>query len=120
MRRLVLGAALVLALVAGSAFTASSSVPRGSVGSHGASVAPNDVKPNECVSLDLADRVYGGSGTGGNDLVFGSGTVDGGSGDDCVVGSGGDDTLVGGPGNDVCVGNGGVDTFDPSCETTYP
>lgn len=120
MRRVVLGAALVLALVAGSAFTAASSVPRGSVGSHGASVTANEVKPNECAGLDLSDRVYGGSGTGGNDLVYGSGTVDGGSGDDCVVGGSGDDTLVGGAGNDVCIGNGGNDTFDPSCETTYP
>jgi Ca2+-binding RTX toxin-like protein len=119
-RRLGVGAALLLALVAGSAFTAASSVPRGSVGSHGSSVTANAVKPNECAGLDLADRVFGGSGAGGNDLVFGSGTVDGGSGDDCVVGSGGDDRLVGGSGNDVCIGNGGDDTFDASCETTYP
>ena len=93
-------------------------MPQTYVGSSGRVVTANDVKPPQCDGLDLADRASG-TGGAGNDLVYGSGTVSGGAGDDCVVGSPGDDTIDGGPGNDVCIGDGGNDTF-VNCETIYP
>ena len=105
-------------------------------------VTANQLKPAECVSLDLSNIVIlslGESSTDGNDLILGTDkrdTVDGGDGDDCIVGGdknndlsggngndiilGGDkrDTISGGAGNDICYGGGGNNAIT-TCETSY-
>ena len=48
---------------------------------------------------------------GGDDLVFASGEVDGGPGQDVIFGTLGNDRLNGGTGNDFLVGEGGDDTI---------
>ena len=98
---------LAVALVSVAAFTAANVVPATRVGSYGAAVSPNDLKPPECAALNLIEiRVSGGAG-GGNSLVLGTAGNDnlvGASGDDCLVGGAGNDSLKGNAGSDVCIG----------------
>jgi hypothetical protein len=110
---------VAIALVSVAAFAAANSVPATRVGSYGAAITPNVLKPPECAALNLVEiRVGGGSG-GGNSLVLGTAGNDnlvGASGDDCLVGGAGNDSLKGNAGSDVCIGGPGNDTFHDSCE----
>jgi len=114
-------AALIL-VSAADAFAAGLTVQPSNVGLQSIAVTANDIKPTACAALDLTDIITGSgtiTGTSGNDLILGSGgndSIDGGGGDDCIESGGGDDTLNGGDGTDVCIGGSGTDTFD-NCET---
>jgi hypothetical protein len=83
----------------------------------------NDLKPTECVGVDLQWLVVGSGtvqGSGANDLILASPTSDrllGQGGDDCLVAGGGKDVLIGGAGNDVCLGGPGTDRYS-DCERT--
>jgi Ca2+-binding RTX toxin-like protein len=60
------------------------------------------------------DLIYGKGtlqGGGGNDGLKGGGTLDGGSGNDSLTGTGGNETMIGGPGADVISAKGGNDTI---------
>lgn len=111
----------VLALT-GSVVAATSTVPPSLLGSDGATINANALKPGSCAGISL-DAVVTGSGTfaagNGAELVIGSAGVDSinaRNGDDCVLGGGGDDQLDGLGGTDVCIGGPGTDTF-VRCET---
>lgn len=116
---------LLVAATAVSVFTATNEVPPSRAGLEEKPAGPNDLKPPECDSITLTEKVSGSgtfSGTAAADLVVASAsadTVDGGDGSDCIVGGDGDDTLKGSAGTDVCIGGGGNDSFDPDCETTH-
>jgi hypothetical protein len=83
----------------------------------------NDLKPIDCVGIDLQSLVVGSGtvrGTPANDLILASPTSDrvsGQGGNDCLVGGGGNDQLTGGAGKDVCLGGPGTDVYS-GCETT--
>lgn len=83
----------------------------------------NDLKPTECVGIDLQTLVVGSGtvqGSTANDLILAGPTSDrvlGRGGDDCLVAGGGDDVLTGGAGNDVCLGGPGTDGYS-GCEVT--
>lgn len=122
--RVVLALSACLLLLASTlvALTAASSVPQTRAGDSSRSIGANDLKPSDCVSLNLTGLASGSgsvSGTDANDLVTGAAEADslaGGAGDDCLLGGAGDDQVDGGPGSDVCLGGPGTDAFT-SCET---
>lgn len=121
--RLTLAAAvLLLAAVAGFAFTASNTVPSTYVGRQQFAITANALKPAFCASLNLTNLVVGINGTAGNDLILGpstGSTIHGNGGVDCIVGGGGNDTIFGN-GNragDYCIGGPGTDTFK-QCQHT--
>jgi Ca2+-binding RTX toxin-like protein len=112
-----------LALAAGSAFTAASSVAPSRVGAGSLAQSANSLKPPECAGLNLTTiRTAGGPGGGSNQpsLVLGTPArdrINGGNGGDCILGGGGNDTLRGNGGVDVCIGGPGADSLHGSCET---
>lgn len=117
--------ALVLISVS-SAIAATNTVPTTWLDNQTKSVTPNDVKPFFCASLNLQNIITGSgtiNGTNGNDLILGSAaddTINASGGTDCILGGGGNDTINGDNGNDVCSGGGNAgDTF-ATCETTIP
>jgi Ca2+-binding RTX toxin-like protein len=74
--------------------------------------------PPLCAGM-IFDNIIVGSGDinggPGNDLIYGSSGDDkirGGMGDDCIIGGGGDDTLRGQNGDDVLVGGSGFDVIE--------
>jgi Ca2+-binding RTX toxin-like protein len=110
---------LALALVTLASFATANTVPASRVGSYGAPISANALKPPECAALNLVEIRVGGGGGGGNSLVLGTAGNDnlvGAGGDDCLVGGAGNDRLTGNAGNDVCLGGPGTDTFHASCE----
>jgi len=113
--------ALILVSIV-SAFAAGISVPDSNVGTESIPVYAEDIKPPACSALYLTNIVSGSgtlTGTTGNDLIIGSSgadTIDGSGGDDCILSGDGDDILTGGDGNDVCLGGSGTDTF-ATCES---
>jgi Ca2+-binding RTX toxin-like protein len=114
---------LILMLVSlASAFAAGMSVPSSNLGEQSVHVTAEDVKPPACAGLFLTDLVSGSgtlTGTTGNDLIIGSAgadSIDGLSGDDCILGGGGDDSIDGNDGSDVCLGGLGTDLFT-TCES---
>ena len=82
----------------------------------GANIA-NDFKPPECAALNLNNIVVGSgtiNGTNQNDLILGSpfnDTVNGRNGAECILGGGGNDYIEGRQGNDVLLGGPGDDTL---------
>jgi Ca2+-binding RTX toxin-like protein len=112
---------LIIASVA-TALAATNIVPSTRVTSQIFSVSANDLKPSACAGLNLTDIISGSgtiTGTSGNDLILGgpgNDTINGMGGDDCILGGGGNDTIDGGDGTDVCIGGPGTDTF-ANCET---
>lgn len=115
---------LVVASVA-SAFTAANSIAPSDIGFQSVSVNANGLKPAACAGVALTNVIHGSgtiTGTSGNDLILGSSgedIIDGLGGDDCIVGGGGDDIINGDDGTDICIGGDGNVTF-LNCETTLP
>jgi Ca2+-binding RTX toxin-like protein len=118
----LLGLFALLVLSTVSAFAAGISVPAANVGQQSLPVTAEDLKPAACAALYLSNIVSGSgtlTGTSGNDLIIGStgaDVIDGLDGNDCILGSDGDDTLIGNMGNDICLGGKGNETFI-DCET---
>lgn len=104
------------------ASAAANSIPPTQLDSISRSVEFHELAPAGCGAQDLEQLITGSgtlTGTSGNDLILGSAgddTIDGLGGDDCIVGGGGDDTLIGGEGSDSCIGGPGANTLDISCE----
>jgi Ca2+-binding RTX toxin-like protein len=116
-----------LALLVGTALTATSTIATSRVDDVKQAVTVNKVRPPECAGLSLS-RVLTGAGTINDannstpSLVLGSvaaDAVNGRGGNDCIVGGAGSDTINGGAGTDVCIGGAGTDAFT-ACETSYP
>lgn len=121
--RALLGAAAVLVLATGSAFTAANIVGTTNVGHQVLPDVPAaPVRPSECSDVLTTTTTTGSgviAGTSGNDWLIGSegiDTISGFGGDDCLEGKGGADIIEGGLGTDVCIGGAGLDTF-VGCET---
>ncbi len=112
--------ALIVVSIA-TAFAAGITVPSSNIGNQSIPVTAEDLKPSACNGITLAQIVSGSgtlSGTSGNDLIIGSSgadTIDGLGGDDCILGGGGDDSLNGSDGSDVCLGGPENDIFT-NCE----
>ena len=119
---LTFGFAALIVFSVGTAVAATNTVPATRADVSASAVTVNDLKPAACAEIDLTNLVTGSgtiTGTSGNDLIIGSSgadTIDGLGGNDCIVGGGGDDIITGGDGNDVCIGGPGNDTFT-TCET---
>ncbi len=114
---------IILILASGIfALAASNSIPPTSAGTDTVALNPDDIKPAECNSITLTELVQGSgtiTGTTGNDLILGSGgndMIDGLGGDDCILGGDGDDTIDGNDQTDICLGGQGTDTFS-NCES---
>jgi Ca2+-binding RTX toxin-like protein len=120
-RLLIIGTISLLIISVISAFAAGLSVPASNVDDESFPVTAEDIKPAACNALSLTEIVSGSgtiTGTTGNDLIIGSAgadTIDGLGGDDCIVAGNGDDSILGSDGSDVCLGGLGSDTLD--CET---
>lgn len=112
----------VLALVT-LALTAGVLVPETKLDAITRPARANDLKPTDCVGIDLQRLVVGSGtvqGSTANDLILASPTSDhvlGRGGDDCLVAGGGNDVFTGGAGNDVCLGGPGTDVYS-GCEIT--
>jgi hypothetical protein len=117
---------LLAAISLFSAFAAGISIPPVNIDYQPSSVNPDDFKPSECAGITLTNLVTGTgtiTGTTGNDLILGSAaadTIDGLGGDDCILSGGGDDSITGGDGTaDICIGGPDNDSFT-TCEAEYP
>jgi Ca2+-binding RTX toxin-like protein len=125
-RSLLIVPLVVLALSTAVVFSAANVVADSKAAYRTSTVTANQLKPQECNGIDLSNVVvsFAGTvnGTGGNDLILGSGggqRLNGLGGDDCIIGGGGGDRFDGGPQNDVCIGGPGNDKRFTNCETTY-
>lgn len=100
-----------------SAFAAANIVPVTYLGMILRANTANDFKPPECAALNLNNIVVGSgtiNGTNQNDLILGSpfiDTVNGRNGSECILGGGGNDYIDGRQGNDVLLGGPGDDTL---------
>jgi hypothetical protein len=105
-----------------AAFAAGMIIEPSNIAMKSVPVTGEDLKPPACSALYLTNIVRGSgtfNGTSGNDLILGSSsadTIDGLGGDDCILSAGGDDFITGGDATDVCIGGSGADNFD-TCET---
>jgi Ca2+-binding RTX toxin-like protein len=114
---------VLLVLVAGGAFTASSSVPSTHASKRISAIGANDLKPSACSGITVTNKIVAAGdadGSSGNDLLIGRTAgqrLRGRDGNDCIVGGAGDDELIGEAGTDVCIGGPGNDTLDGTCET---
>jgi len=112
--------ALIVVSIA-TAFAAGITVPSSNIGNQSIPVTAEDLKPSACDGITLTQIISGSgtlTGTSGNDLIIGSSgadTIDGLGGDDCILGGGGDDSLNGSDGSDVCLGGPENDIFT-NCE----
>lgn len=83
--------------------------------------------PYQCAGMIFVDVIVGSGsikGGSGNDLIYGSpgdDNIRGGNGDDCIVGGGGNDILRGQNGDDVLIGGSGSDTIEagPGFDVCY-
>jgi hypothetical protein len=118
------GLVVLITISVVTAIAATNTVPSSRIAQQERSIIANDLKPSACASIYLSNIVTGSgtiTGTTGNDLILGgagSDTINGLGGNDCILGGGGDDTIDGGDGNDICIGKSGNNTF-ANCETSY-
>lgn len=118
-------AALIGITVACASFgvTAANIVPDTRVSRNTLTPALSEGVPAECSSISVTNLVTGSgsfSGTSGNDLVLASSGIDSpnaGGGNDCIVAGDGADVINCGTGTDVAIGGPGIDTFNNNCET---
>jgi Ca2+-binding RTX toxin-like protein len=101
-----------------SALAASNTVPGSHAGDDTYTVDTSPYFPPQCAGITF-DRIISGSGSidggPGNDLIYGSDGNDnirGGNGHDCIIAGAGNDTVRGQNGNDILDGGEGTDTID--------
>jgi len=107
-------------LIAGTiaAYAATNTIPNTRLDLDMRNIMANDLKPAECAALSLTNIVTGSGsfdGTTGNDLILGSAgndTIQGRQGADCILGGDGDDTLQGSQGGDVLLAGNGADSLN--------
>lgn len=147
--KILLLSLLLLGMInAGTALASTNIVPPTHVGAYtGPTIVANDLKPDECASINV-DEITAGSGVingiNGDNLILGSSgtdiitaansgsrwqtncimggagndTINGSKKDEIILGGPGDDIIDGGGGNDICYGGGGSDTFY-NCEEIH-
>ena len=121
---LTLGLIALIIISAATAIAATNTVPPTNASEQSFPITANDIRPPQCAGLFLTNIVSGSvtiTGTSGNDLILGSALPDiisGLGGDDCILGGGGIDVIDGGAGSDICIGGPGLDTFS-NCEAQY-
>lgn len=121
LQTLTFGLIALILFSAVTAVAATNTIPPTRVIDQTLLVGINDLKPSACAGWYLSNLVLGTgtlTGSTGNDLILASSaadTIDGLGGDDCILGGGGDDLITGGDGNDVCLGGPDADTFT-TCE----
>ncbi len=121
----IFGFAIMLSISTYAALAAANSVPVSYVGDTTIPIDQSQFIPQQCRGMIFDNIIYGSGDINGgprNDLIFGSSGNDnirGGNGDDCIIagdgddyiiGQNGDDYLDGGPGYDAIVGGPGNDT----------
>ncbi len=110
-----------------SAFAAANSVPVSYAMDTTIPIDQSQFIPSQCAGMVFDNIIVGSgniNGSSRNDLIYGSpgnDNIRGGMGDDCIIGGGGNDTLRGQNGNDVLVGGSGYDTIEggPGYDTCY-
>lgn len=101
-----------------SALAASNTVPVSYAMDTTIPIDHNQFIPPQCAGMKFDNIIYGSgtiNGGPGNDLIYGSpgnDNIRGGMGDDCIVGGGGNDILRGQNGNDVLIGGSGYDIIE--------
>mgnify|MGYP001167419995 FL=1 len=115
----VMGVLVLLVLLSAiGAFAAANVIPPSSVGIYSEITEPLYFRPDECSALPVNNIVIGSGGINGtnqSDLILGSpgdDSIDAKNGNDCVVGGAGNDTLYGKNGADVLLGGEGDDYLD--------
>ncbi|MBI5294387.1 MAG: hypothetical protein HY869_02845 [Chloroflexi bacterium] len=117
----IFGLFALIAVSTATAFAAGIAAPDSNVGRKSLAVTAEDIKPSACNEIALTQIISGSgtlNGTSGNDLIIGSSgddIIDGMGGDDCILAGSGDDSLAGNEGADICLGGPGSDTYT-SCE----
>ena len=98
----VMGVLVLLVLLSAiGAFAAANVIPPSSVGIYSEITEPLYFRPDECSAQPVNNIVIGSGGINGtnqNDLILGSpgnDSIDGKNGNDCIVGGAGNDTLQG-------------------------
>lgn len=114
----MIGMVIVLIISTYSAIAAANTVPVSFAMDTTIPIDQSQFIPALCSGITF-DNIITGSGdiNGGpnNDLIYGSpgnDNIRGGMGDDCIIGGGGDDALRGQNGDDVLVGGSGYDTIE--------
>lgn len=121
-RLLIVCAGILIIITSMTAIAATNTVPTTRVEDRSNSFNINYLKPSACAGITVTNLITGSgtiTGTSGNDLILGgSGAdiIDGSGGDDCILGGGGNDQITGGNGSDICIGGAGTDTFT-TCES---
>ena len=115
---LIIGMLVIIVSSTFSVLAASNTVPVSYAMDTTISIDQSQFIPPQCAGMQFDNVIYGSgniNGTSGNDLIFGSPGDDiirGGMGDDCIVGGGGNDTLRGQNGDDVLIGGSGYDIIE--------
>lgn len=118
----MLGLFSIIIVTSMTAIAAANTVPPSQVDDQSVSYNINHLKPSACSGITLSNLITGSgtlTGTTGNDLIIassGADVIDGVGGDDCILGGGGADTITGGDGSDVCLGGAELDSFT-TCES---
>ena len=112
-----LGSLSILLAGTMAAYATANTVPQTRMDLVTAAINANALKPPQCAALNLANIVSGSgtlNGGGGNDLILasaGADTLNGAGGTDCLVAGSGADTLNGGAGTDILLGGDGNDNL---------
>jgi len=123
----MIGLAIVLIISTYSALAAANTVPMSYAMDTTIPIDQSQFIPSQCAGMTF-DNIIVGSGdiNGGsrNDLIYGgpgNDNIRGGMGDDCIIGGGGDDTLRGQNGDDILVGGSGYDIIEggPGYDTCF-
>jgi Ca2+-binding RTX toxin-like protein len=123
----IIGLAIVLIFSTYSALAAANTVPVSYAMDTTIPIDQSQFIPSQCAGM-VFDNIIVGSGdiNGGpnNDLIYGgpgNDNIRGGMGDDCIIGGGGDDTLRGQNGDDMLIGGSGYDIIEggPGYDTCY-
>lgn len=123
----MIGLAIILIISTYSALAAANTVPVSYAMDTTIPIDQSLFLPPQCGGMTF-DNIIVGSGVinGGpnNDLIYGSAGNDdirGGMGDDCIIGGGGDDILRGQNGDDILAGGSGYDIIEggPGYDTCY-
>lgn len=115
LRFMIMGLALLVFIVAGSALAAANTVPKTNIGvtTFTISIPTSSSVPVECSGIIFNSK---------NKLLIGpfnNNKVNGGNGNDCIVGTSANETLNGKQGNDVILGGAGNDTLNGGNGSDY-
>ena len=126
-RLIAYGFFFTMILSAISAIAAANSVPVSYAMDITIPIDQNHFIPSQCAGMTFDNIITGSgsiNGSSRNDLIYGgpgNDNIRGGMGDDCIIGGGGNDTLRGQNGDDVLIGGSGFDIIEggPGYDTCY-